>query len=214
MELRLAVMRFEADDGINGGPEGLIHRDEVWFEHLVEAHYQSLYRFALSLTRREADARDLTQQTFYRWATKGHQLRDKLKAKSWLFQTLYREQLRFKGREGRLVYLEADGWDEQEQAAVEPSVVDHIDTETLMRALFTIDELYRAPLVLFYLEEHSYREIAEILAVPVGTVMSRLSRAKGMLRRALEPRDERSPCSQAFAHRNAVVGDKSLALIE
>ena len=162
----------------------LTHRDEVSFEQLVEAHYRSLYRFALSLTGREADACDLTQQTFYRWASKGHQLRDKTKVKSWLFQTLYREHLKLKGQQRRLVYLEADEWDEQEDMIVSPSVIDRIDTESLMRVLFEIDELYRAPLVLFYLEEHSYQEIAEILSVPLGTVMSRLSRANGMLRRA------------------------------
>src|ERR1700733_3534397 len=67
--------------------------DELSFQNVVNAHYESLYRFALSLTRREADACDLTQQTFYRWATKGGQLRDKSKAKSWVFTTLHREFL-------------------------------------------------------------------------------------------------------------------------
>src|SRR5512134_3657493 len=55
------------------------------FETLVSEHYEPLYRFALSLTRAESDAADLTQQTFYVWATKGHQLRDASKVKAWLF---------------------------------------------------------------------------------------------------------------------------------
>src|SRR5882672_4441650 len=60
------------------------------FGELVAEHYNPLYKFAFSLTRAEADASDLTQQTFYIWATKGHQLRERSKAKTWLFTTLYR----------------------------------------------------------------------------------------------------------------------------
>ena len=56
--------------------------DELSFENVVNVHYESLYRFALSLARSEADAGDLVQQTFCRWAAKGGQLRDKSKAKS------------------------------------------------------------------------------------------------------------------------------------
>src|ERR1051326_1763539 len=63
------------------------------FEGLVNLYYPSLYRFALSLTRHEGDACDLTQQTFYAWARKGHQLLDRSKVKSWLFTTLHREYL-------------------------------------------------------------------------------------------------------------------------
>ena len=58
------------------------------FESVVASYYEPLYQFAFSLTRTEADACDLTQQTFYVWATKGHQLRDVSKVKTWLFTTL------------------------------------------------------------------------------------------------------------------------------
>ena len=67
--------------------------DSAEFEKLVERLYAPLYQFAFSLTRVEADACDLTQQTFAIWAAKGHQLRDPSKVKTWLFTTLHREFL-------------------------------------------------------------------------------------------------------------------------
>src|SRR2546426_12541254 len=76
------------------------------FERLVEQYYRSLYQFAFSLTRSESDACDLTQQTFYIWATKGHQLRDGAKVKTWLFTTLHREFLETRRRQNRFPHLE------------------------------------------------------------------------------------------------------------
>jgi DNA-directed RNA polymerase specialized sigma24 family protein len=60
-----------------------------------------------------------------------------------------------------------------------------IDAASALEALGRLDENYRAPLTLFYLKQFSYHEIAEVLNVPVGTVMSRLSRGKAELRKAL-----------------------------
>src|SRR6266436_10439972 len=71
------------------------------FGELVARHYEPLYKFAFSLTRAEADASDLTQQTFYLWATKGHQLRDRSKVKTWLFTTLHRILLEARRRQTR-----------------------------------------------------------------------------------------------------------------
>src|SRR6516164_9377610 len=71
------------------------------FEEIVARYYEPLYRFAFSLTRAEQDASDLTQQTFYVWATKGQQLRDQSKAKSWLFTTMHRAFLAMRQRKNR-----------------------------------------------------------------------------------------------------------------
>jgi RNA polymerase sigma factor (sigma-70 family) len=154
------------------------------FEKLVEDFYQPLYRFALSLSRQESDAADLTQQTFFLWASKGHQLRDASKVKTWLFTSLYREFLGRKRQQDRFVEAEGSAEAIGEQS-VPASIVNHLDGEIVQRALFALEEIYRAPLTLFYLQQHSYKEIAETLEVPIGTVMSRISRGKEQLRKAL-----------------------------
>ncbi len=154
------------------------------FEKLVEEYYMPLYRFALSLSRKESDAADLTQQTFFLWASKGHQLRDASKVKTWLFTSLYREFLGRKRQQDRFVDAESTAEAISAQA-VPASVVNQLDGEIVQRALLALEEIYRAPLTLFYLQQHSYKEIAETLEIPIGTVMSRISRGKEQLRKAL-----------------------------
>lgn len=162
------------------------------FTQLVDAHYEALYRFALSLARREADACDLVQQTFYIWATKGHALRDSAKAKTWLFTTLYREFLRGRRRDGRITAIEDLPPEEQDTAAESVDQVRRLDGVQVMEMLQEVDEVFRAPLTLFYLEDLSYQEIADALEVPIGTVMSRLSRGKSQLRAAMSRRESHS----------------------
>ena len=154
------------------------------FEQLVEDFYMPLYRFALSLSRRESDAADLTQQTFLLWAKKGHQLRDDSKVKTWLFTSLYREFLGRKRQQDRFVDSENNA-EAIEAQSVPASVVNQLDGEIAQRALLALEEIYRAPLTLFYLQQLSYKEIAETLEIPIGTVMSRISRGKEQLRKAL-----------------------------
>jgi len=158
--------------------------DRIDFEQLVARYYEGLYRFALSLSRSEDQACDLTQQTFYLWAAKGHQLRDKSKVKSWLFTTLHREFLGRRRRETKFRHHAMEAV-EHELPSAKATVVNDLDGATAIRALQEVDETYRAPLTLFYLEELSYAEIAEALDIPIGTVMSRLSRGKTQLRRIL-----------------------------
>jgi RNA polymerase sigma-70 factor (ECF subfamily) len=156
--------------------------NSVDFEVLVDACYAPLYRFAISLTRTESAAADLTQQTFYLWATRGHQLRDGAKARSWLFTTLYREFLRLHRAEWRFVPEDYEGAP-AEMPVENRLAADSIDGATVLSALQQVSEVYRVPLTLFYLEELSYREIAAVLNLPTGTVMSRLSRGKAKLRK-------------------------------
>lgn len=154
------------------------------FPKLVDLYYQSLFRFALSLIRNENEASDLVQQTFLIWARKGSSLKDGSKVKSWLFTTLYREFIRSNRRNKRMEPTE----DEPMEWMLPPDEVDYqakVDSQTLLKKLGDLEEAYREPLVLFYLEDLSYKEIADILDIPIGTVMSRLSRGKSALKKLL-----------------------------
>jgi len=163
------------------------------FEQIVARHYEALFKFALSLTRSEADARDLTQQVFYVWATKGHQLRDRSKAKAWLFTTLHRAFLAGRRTHTRFPHHALEAIPIYDLPADAPDFAKAVDSPQVLVALAKVDPVYQAALALFYLEDWSYKEIAEILGIPVGTVKSRISRGIVQLRQVFEfPTADRS----------------------
>lgn len=160
--------------------------DLEFFHHLVQTYYQDLYRFAFSLAKRAEDASDLVQQAFTTWAKKGHQLLDRTKAKSWLFTTLHRDFLLLHHRAKRAPLLAADEETNlEEMISVTPEMDRLLDGQMALRALQTLEEPFGEPMRLFYLSDLNYREIAEALEIPIGTVMSRLSRGKALLRAQL-----------------------------
>ncbi len=158
----------------------------AWFarhpriEDLVTDHYESIYRFAYRLSGSSAEADDLTQETFCQAQLKIGQLRDPATAKGWLFSIVrnaFLHRVRSKKMANTVSLDEAtepvDRWD-GEPLAIEP--------EKLQGVLNELPEAFRTPLVLYFFEDFSYREIADQLGVPVGTVMSRLARAKAFLK--------------------------------
>ncbi|HEY0789860.1 MAG TPA: RNA polymerase sigma factor [Chthoniobacterales bacterium] len=153
-------------------------------EGAVAAYYQSLYRFALSLTRQEASAADLTQQTFLLLAQHGHQLRELEKLKGWLFTTLRREFLRLARRQNAHPEVSFESG-EHEAATLDVTAARSADAHLILDALDALDDTYQVALKMYYLGELSYREIADALEIPIGTVMSRLSRGKEQLRARL-----------------------------
>ena len=154
------------------------------FEVIVRDHYEALFRFAMSLTQREPDAWDLTQQTFYVWAEKGHQLRDISRIKSWLFTTLHRTFLMAQRKQNRFTHHDLESVS-NELPVVSAERIHSADRSQVLLALSKLDETFQAALALFYLEDFSYKEIALILGVPVGTVKSRISRGITQLRQIL-----------------------------
>jgi RNA polymerase sigma-70 factor (ECF subfamily) len=152
-------------------------------ELLVEQHYAALYRYAYRLTGLVADAEDLTQDAFFKAQLNLSQLRDPRCAKPWLFSIL------------RNAYLHRVRTDRQQRCTALQDVGDlaeplseplpEIDPKRLQEALNDLPEVFRTPIILFYFEDFSYRDIAAQMDLPLGTVMSRLARAKGYLRNRL-----------------------------
>ena len=163
------------------------------FAELVDAHYQALFRFGMSLTRDVGRASDLVQETFCIWAAKNEQLRDRSKAKTWLFTTLHREFLSQRRKASRVSDEPLDEATAEAMVAPEEDAERQIDGQRAMELLAALDETYRTPVALFYLQQHSYKEIAEILDIPIGTVMSRLSRGKEMLRKRMMAEPSSAP---------------------
>ena len=164
------------------------------FESATLPHLDSVARFALSLTRERADADDLVQETYLRafrgWTT----FRPGSDARRWLFAICRNAFLRMRERRGTLV--ETDDGD----IDAKPTVLTHaqairdglgdlfelIDVRPAIdRAIAALPEPHHSILVLIDLEDHSYEEAAALLDVPVGTVRSRLFRARRMIQEAL-----------------------------
>lgn len=162
----------------------------VGLHQLIDEHYQGMYRYAYRLAGSAADAEDLTQEAFRKALDRLPQLRDPDRAKAWLFRILrnaYLHRIRDQKRH-RAVPLDTMG-DLPERPGDEPPA---IDPAKLQEALNDLDETFRTPLILFYFEDFSYRDIAEQMDLPIGTVMSRLARGKAYLRTRLAPHADRN----------------------
>jgi len=157
------------------------------FEREVLPHARSLYGTALRLTRNPADAQDLVQETLLRAYRGFSGFRPGSNARAWLYTILHRTRtdgLRKRGRSPSTVELADDG------PPVEPvhEAILTAGNEDVQRALADVPEVFRAAVLLRDVEEFSYDEIAAILGVPVGTVMSRIHRGRAHLRRSLAGR--------------------------
>jgi RNA polymerase sigma-70 factor (ECF subfamily) len=154
-------------------------------KELVELYSDALYRYAFRLSGNAADADDLTQETFCKAQAQFKQLRDRTRAKPWLFsilRNLYLHRLR-STRQHSTVPLDSVA----ELPEALPDQLPDVDVAELQKALDELPEVFRTPIILYYFEDFSYRDIADQMDLPIGTVMSRLARAKGSLRQRLFP---------------------------
>src|SRR5262245_18919204 len=157
-------------------------------QQLVDACYEPLYRYAYRLSGSAADADDLTQETFCKAQLQLHQLRNPDRAKQWLFSILRNAYLHRIRSESHHRQVPLDALNDLPDAAPAPALL--VEPAQLQGALNELPEAFRTPVILFYFEEFSYRDIAEQMDLPIGTVMSRLARAKAHLRARLLARAE------------------------
>ncbi len=170
-------------------------RSRMQIAQLVAEHHQAVYAYAFRLSGSQPEAEDLTQHTFMVAQEKLGQLRKAERARRWLF-TILRNRF-VKTRQQRRPASMADLGLSIEAVPAEIPREDEIDRERLQEALDELPDMFRVVVMMFYFEEYAYREMAEHLDLPIGTVMSRLARAKGRLRHELlkPPRPE-SPTRQ------------------
>jgi RNA polymerase sigma-70 factor, ECF subfamily len=166
---------------------GAGHADEIGLEHL-----DGLYSYALVLTRNHAEAEDLVQETYVRAIPAMGRLRADSNTKGWLFtilRNIWLNQLR-KRRNGPPM-IEIDVGDGIADSIVEPSKGSHdlyvskLEAEQVRAAIQELPIDFREIILLREYEDLSYQEIASVLDCPVGTVMSRLGRARAKLRVSL-----------------------------
>ena len=157
------------------------------------SYVDSLYGAALRLTRRAADAEDLVQDTYLKAFRSSGQFQAGTNLKAWLFTILHNTFRNMRRHDGRNP-IDVDS-EVVEQAAGNPAV-DHSPEQILARATLDADlqaaldvlpEAFRQAVWLRDVEELSYAEIAQVLGVPIGTVMSRISRGRRALFNRLSP---------------------------
>jgi RNA polymerase sigma-70 factor, ECF subfamily len=166
----------------------------AFLERAIEQYGKATYNFAYRLTGNEADARDLTQDAFIRVYRAWRSFQPGTSFLSWIYRivtNLYRDELR--RRKGRFQEEIPEDNAPQDFGGQRPLAVDPIDeyvegqlSEPLARALARLSAEQRQVIILADLEEYSYQEIADIMGCSIGTVRSRLHRARALLRRLIQ----------------------------
>jgi RNA polymerase sigma-70 factor, ECF subfamily len=177
-------------------PSGTPERDADAFESEALSHLDALYRTGLRMTRSEADAEDLVQETYIRALRHRDQFTPGTNMKAWLFRILTNTFINsYRKRSTQPQTTELDDVEESTLyrhmtdtggGAAEPEreVLDNVVDTEVQQALEDLPERFRT-VVLLDVEGFSYKEIAEVLEIPIGTVMSRLHRGRRFLQKRL-----------------------------
>jgi len=162
------------------------------FEQLAMPHFERLYNFACWLTQDRHEAEDLVQETYVK-ALKGFaSFQPGTNFRAWIYKILRNTFLTSRTglKAAATVPLDVEGEEEILPATKETPesiLLQRSDSQLVQQALERLPVLYREVLLLCEVEEMSYQEISATLAIPMGTVMSRLSRARRALRSAVAP---------------------------
>jgi len=172
-----------------GAPADRIRTD---FEREAEPHLREIYRAALRQVRNPAEAEDLTQEVFLQAWKSFDRFERGTNARAWLYKILWnvsQQRLRKKVP----IPLGAEGEEKiAETLAAEESTPTEIKDDDVAAALEALSPQHKEIVLLSDVDEFTYKEIADILKIPIGTVMSRLSRARAVLRTSLRETAERA----------------------
>ena len=192
-------MRFRPRHDENEKPAGVRSAE---FEAEALSYINALYSTALRLTANRADAEDLVQETYLKAFRSAQQFEAGTNLKAWLFTILHNTFLNTRRRAGReTIGVEADDLEDAPQADTVESPEDILLRKTLdvdlQAALDGMPGAFRQAVWLRDVEEFTYAEIASMLSVPVGTVMSRISRGRRLLYDRLRGQGQRWAASHA-----------------
>jgi len=157
------------------------------FEELALPLFNSLYNFARWLVHNSTDAEDLVQETYLKALRSFASFQPGTNFRAWMFQILRNTFLSSCSKLDRRMTVALDSEGDEQELAVDTKTPETIlmnrsNSQLVQRAIDDLPVHYREALLLCEVEEMSYQKIAEILSVPIGTVMSRLARARKAVR--------------------------------
>src|ERR1700693_633986 len=174
------------------------------FEELAMPLFDSLYNFASWLVHNKSNAEDLVQETYLKALRSFASFQPGTNFRAWMFRILRNTFLSSRTKFERRVTEALDSEEDGPEPAVETEtpetiLINRCNSQLLQRAIDDLPVHYRETLLLCEVEEMSYQEIAEILSIPLGTVMSRLARARKAVRESLRGVPG-APSSRDFPH--------------
>jgi RNA polymerase sigma factor (sigma-70 family) len=170
------------------------------FEELAIPLFDSLYNFARWLAQNQNDAEDLVQETYLKAFRSYASFEPGTNFRAWIFQILKNTFLGSCSKLERRMTLAMDSEEDLPTTSATPEslLIELSDIEAVRSAIEQLPVIFREVILLSDVEDASYREIAEILSIPIGTVMSRLARARKMVRASL--RSTTAPGSGGSSH--------------
>ena len=175
------------------------------FEELAMPLFDSLYNFARWLVRNQSDAEDLVQETYRKALHSFASFRPGTNFRGWIFRILKNSFLSSRSDLERKMTVamesEQDGSElAAERETPETILIERSNRQLLQRAIDELPAHYREVLLLCEVEEMSYQQIAETLSIPIGTVMSRLARARRAIRESFKSGPEAHHVSRGVFH--------------
>jgi RNA polymerase sigma-70 factor (ECF subfamily) len=156
------------------------------FEATAMPHFPDLYRTARLLAQDSAEAEDLVQEVYLQAWKSFHRFEMGTNCRAWLFKILFHRLHHFRRRWAKAAKVEAfENPEDQDSIIAETPVPQEIRDEDVLKALGRVPIEFREVVLLADVQEFSYKEIAETMKLPLGTVMSRLSRGRKLLRQEL-----------------------------